>query len=66
MGSPLSPGTKLGRYEIRSQIGAGGMGEVYLAEDTRLNRKVAIKFSSAGVNRRPASQEAARAVGVGM
>jgi serine/threonine protein kinase len=39
----LSSGTKLGRYEIRSKIGAGGMGEVYLAEDTRLHRKVALK-----------------------
>src|SRR5436190_14176290 len=37
-------GTKLGRYEIRSQIGEGGMGEVYLAEDTRLHRKVALKI----------------------
>ncbi|HYE12923.1 MAG TPA: protein kinase [Pyrinomonadaceae bacterium] len=40
---PLPPNTRLGRYEIRSQIGAGGMGEVYLAEDTGLRRKVAIK-----------------------
>jgi serine/threonine-protein kinase len=40
----LEPGTKLGRYEIRSQIGAGGMGEVYLAQDTRLDRKVALKI----------------------
>lgn len=40
MGSPLSPGTKLDRYEIRSQIGAGGMGEVYLAQDARLERTV--------------------------
>lgn len=39
----LAAGTKLGRYEIRSQIGEGGMGEVYLAEDTKLNRKVAVK-----------------------
>jgi len=42
-------GTKLGRYEIRSKIGVGGMGEVYLAEDTRLNRRVAIKFLPAGL-----------------
>jgi len=37
-------GTKLGRYEVRSKIGKGGMGEVYLAEDTRLHRKVALKL----------------------
>src|SRR5256712_7912446 len=40
----ITAGTKLGRYEIRSQIGAGGMGEVYLVEDTRLHRKVALKI----------------------
>src|SRR5712692_4909456 len=40
----LAAGTKLGRYEIRSQIGEGGMGEVYLAEDTKLDRKVALKI----------------------
>ena len=39
----LLAGAKLGRYEIRSKIGEGGMGEVYLARDTKLNRDVAIK-----------------------
>ncbi len=43
MNPPLSSGTRLGRYEIRSQIGAGGMGEVYRARDPRINRDVAIK-----------------------
>jgi serine/threonine protein kinase len=40
----IAAGTRLGRYEIRSKIGAGGMGEVYLVEDTRLHRKVALKI----------------------
>jgi serine/threonine protein kinase/Tol biopolymer transport system component len=39
----IDTGTKLGRYEIRSQLGAGGMGEVYLARDPKINRDVAIK-----------------------
>ncbi len=37
-------GTKLSHYEIKSQIGKGGMGEVYQAKDTKLGRDVAIKF----------------------
>ncbi len=40
---PLNPGEKLGAYEILSPLGAGGMGEVYRARDTRLGRDVAIK-----------------------
>jgi len=39
----ISAGTKLGPYEILSPLGAGGMGEVYLASDSKLDRKVAIK-----------------------
>ena len=39
----LTPGTRLAVYEVIAQIGAGGMGEVYRARDTKLNREVAIK-----------------------
>ena len=45
----LSAGTRLGRYEIVAAVGAGGMGEVYRARDTRLDREVAIKVLSPGL-----------------
>jgi serine/threonine protein kinase/Flp pilus assembly protein TadD len=45
----LPPGTHLSRYEIRSRLGAGGMGEVYLAWDTKLDRKIALKILPANL-----------------
>ena len=43
---PILPGERLGPYEILSSIGAGGMGEIYRARDTRLDRNVVIKVLS--------------------
>ncbi len=45
----LTPGTRLGPYEVTAQIGVGGMGEVYRATDTKLKRQVAIKVLPASV-----------------
>lgn len=44
MPSPFQTGTKLGRYEVRSKLGEGGMGEIYLAEDAQLRRRIALKI----------------------
>ena len=49
---PLETGRQLGPYEIQAPLGAGGMGEVYKARDTRLDRTVAIKVLPEHVNQR--------------
>ncbi len=49
----LAPGTKLGEYEVKSLVGAGGMGEVYRARDSRLGRDVAIKVLPASLSADP-------------
>ena len=54
---PLAPGSKLGPYEILSPIGAGGMGEVYKASDTRLDRTVAVKVLPEHLSNDPARRE---------
>ena len=53
----LSPGTRLGAYEIKSVAGAGGMGEVYRAVDTRLDRIVAIKVMPGHIAAAPESRQ---------
>src|SRR6266576_1288936 len=53
----LLAGTKLGPYEIQSPLGAGGMGEVYRASDTRLDRTVAIKVLPANLSSDPSLRQ---------
>jgi eukaryotic-like serine/threonine-protein kinase len=54
---PLAPGTKLGPYEVLGPLGAGGMGEVYRARDTRLERTVAIKILPASISADPVAKQ---------
>ena len=49
----IEPGTRLGPYEVVAPIGAGGMGEVYQARDSRLDRSVAIKVLPAALGANP-------------
>jgi serine/threonine protein kinase len=53
----LTSGTRLGRYEIESPLGAGGMGEVYRAKDTRLDRTVAVKILPAHLSDNPEAKQ---------
>jgi serine/threonine protein kinase len=67
----LTPGTRLGPYEILAEIGAGGMGVVYRARDSRLGREVALKVMAVPVGndpdrlRRFAQEARAAAAGLG-
>src|SRR5690242_15271237 len=54
---PLSPGVRLGPYEILDALGVGGMGEVYRARDSRLDRSVAIKILPAQYSSDPARKQ---------
>jgi serine/threonine protein kinase/Tol biopolymer transport system component len=54
---PLASGTKLGPYEIQSPLGAGGMGEVYRARDTRLDRTVAVKILPTHLSENPEAKQ---------
>ncbi len=62
---PLTPGEKVGPYEVISQLGEGGMGEVYRANDSRLHRAVALKvisLSGSGGDRARRFEQEARSI----
>src|SRR6202051_4595172 len=63
---PLTSGTKLGSYEIQSLLGAGGMGEVYRARDTRLDRTVAIKVLASHLSCSPELKQRMEGEGSGI
>ena len=54
---PINTGTRFGSYEVVAQIGAGGMGEVYQAHDTKLGRDVAIKVLPEAASLRQAQKK---------
>lgn len=62
----LTAGTRLGPYEIQSPVGGGGMGEVYRARDTRLDRTVAIKILRTHLSDSPEFQQRIVASGTGI
>ena len=66
---PLAPGTTLGPYQVTAKIGEGGMGEVYRARDTKLDRDVALKVLPQAFTDDPSkasSSLAAEALSVGL